>query len=140
MARRKSKPAKRETQVRKVVSEGVDVRAVKAPSGRPATTVEVEIAPDRLKQVLAEPSEVREVVSQVSDVGGDDQHQRLSKMGERARAPGERVLRYAGTHYGSAGANLKVQVKTQAGTVEARPRDVREADKPGDGGTSRHQP
>ncbi len=140
MARRQSKPTKRETRASKIASESVDVRAVKVPSGRAATAVEVEIAPDRLKHVLGERSEVREVVSQCSDVDGDLQDQRLSKMGERNRAPGERVVRYSGTHYGSAGANLKVQVKTQAGTVEARPRDVREADKPGGGGTNRHEP
>jgi hypothetical protein len=143
MARKRSRSKKRTRTSEappRTVSEGVKVRAVSSSSGRAATTVHVEVEPERIKRQVARFDRVDEVVAEIPcETEGNAVHwdeQRLEKAAEDVRPDGERTLRYTGTRYAGTDVGrhgVGVRLKTPAGTFEA-PRSVkaREADKPGD--------
>jgi hypothetical protein len=117
--------------------EGVDVRAVKTTRGRAATTVHVELDPERLPGAAAP----REVVAALPTDDGDGspvrwEEQPLREAGEGRRGDGKRSLRYSGTRYEGSDAGrygIKVRVRTDAGQVSTGPEGtVREADEPED--------
>jgi hypothetical protein len=139
-ARKRSKRSKaagrRPAALRKAPTDAVTVTAVKTTQGRAATTVHVEIDPERLAGARRE--EVEGVVAQVPSADARDGRVRWC---EEPLIPagdgGARTLRYLGTRYeGSDAARLgiKVRVRTRGGTVSSGKLPVREADKPeGDG-------
>ena len=143
MARKRSrseKPGRTDDASSRAVSEGVKVRAVASNSGRAATTVHVEVEPERIKRQVDRFDRVDEVVAEIpkeiegSAVRWDEQ--RLEKTAEDVRPDGERTLRYTGTHYAGCDAarhGIGVRLQTPLGTFEApRSGKAREADKPGD--------
>lgn len=126
----------------RTVSEGVTVHAVHAPSGRPATTVHVEVDAERLKRTVHHFDKVEGVVAEFPNAAdGDDvrwEDQRLDKTGEDVRPGGERTLHYSGTRYDACDApryGIGVRVETPEGPLETRrsPGAVHDADKPGEG-------
>ena len=104
-------------------AEGVAVRAVRTARGRAATTVQVEVDPERL------PAAPREVVAELPKAEGEDgpvrwEEQRLLEAGEERRAEGKRTLRYSATRYEGSDAaryGIKVRVQTDAGEVATGP-------------------
>ena len=116
------------------------VRTVKSTGGPPATTVHVEVKPDKLKDAVGEFAKVEQVVAEIPEQRADAvrwQETKLYKYAEKPDAPGGHTVQYASTHYGpseTAKYGVRVRVKTDTGSVRVRepgdPRSVREADKP----------
>lgn len=134
--------SKKRRQARKgagAAPDAVVVRAVKTARGRAATTVHVELEPERVAGPDA-PDEIEEVVAELPTVddGGESvrwDEQRLARTGDETRPGGARRVRYAATRYEGSDASrfgIKVRVKTRAGTVTRDGIRVREEGTPED--------
>lgn len=149
MSRTPRKPRKREREEKSATAsaraaprgepEGIDVRAVKTTRGRAATTIQVEIEPERVTG-RPDPEAVQEVTAELPRVEGGERSPRweaqpLVKAGEQVDHGAPKV-RYVATRYeGSDLSNgIRVSVKTCAGTLAKDGVRVREADKPEDPG------
>jgi hypothetical protein len=132
IAKRRGKETPRRSGGRK----GVAVQAVKTTQGPPATTVHVDVDPERLPgaKALREVEEVVAELPRADEAGGGVRwlSHRLSRASEEERA-GRRTLRYVATCYEGCDAveyGIRIHVRTKAGEVHAEGRAVREADKP----------
>jgi hypothetical protein len=113
---------------RKVASDGIKVTAVSRHSGRPATAVDVEVDPVRLKQAIGEYGRVTAVVAEIPGPASGDgvAHSTLEPLhpvGQAATPPGQgAVQHYSATHLGPSDPRrgVEISVETEAGTVEAQ--------------------
>ncbi len=102
--------------------------------------VQVEVAPDRLRGPKGA-REIEEVVAEIPRVDGGRgvkwEEERLARAADELRPGAGRSLRYVATRYQPCDApplDIKVRVKTKAGTVTRDGIPVREAGKPDDEG------
>lgn len=145
MARKRSRSAKggaarSKANAPRTISEGVTVHAVRASSGRPATTVHVEVDAARVERQVERFEDPEEVVAEFPNAEGGDQvrweEQRLARTSDAVQPGGERTLRYSGTRLDRSDVaryGIGVRLKTPGGTLETRRECAsRDADKPGD--------
>lgn len=121
----------------RAVAEGVEVEAVKATSGRAATTVHVDVAPERVRQ-LEGAGEVKRVVAEIpraeEGAGVRWEEQPLAKAAEEQRPDGARTIRYSATRMDGEDAaryGIGVRIETEVGALRTPPGGVvKGADKP----------
>lgn len=145
MSRKREREGKRATAFPQAAPragpEAIAVRAVKTTCGRAATTIHVEIEPERVTG-RRDPDAVEEVTAELPklDAGESSPHweaQPLVKAGEVGEH-GTPKVRYVATRYEGSDLSshgIRVSVKTAAGTLARDGVRVREADKPEDPGT-----
>ncbi len=125
-------------------SRGVRVTSVTSSSGRPATSIDVDVEPETVQEnIQGKFTDIRSVVARVphnrkEEVDWQDEH--LSKVSERKAEPGKKgSVRYSGTLYGATDAKrlgVGVRVETDAGNLDADAEGeslAHDADKPPDG-------
>lgn len=118
----------------------IAAHAVKTTRGRAATTIEVELEPERIAG-REDPEGVKEVIAELPSAEDDESaprwdEQPLDRAADEIGDGGTRKVRYVATRYEGSDAakfGIRVKVKTAAGTVAKDGVRVREADKPDDG-------
>lgn len=119
--------------------EGIAARAVKTTRGRAATTIAVEVEPERLAG-RDDPEAVEKVVAELPSAEDDEsaprwEEQPLDRAAEEVGDGGKRRVRYLATRYAGTDASkygIRIKVKTAGGTLAKEGIPVREADKPED--------
>jgi hypothetical protein len=116
-----------------VATKGLKVTAVKATSGRSATSVHVEVEPDELKRDVGEFDEVRSVSARIPEESEGPGHVRWRNEPLRPAGAGEKesggrrrtVKQYFNVHYGPTAAEdlgVGLELETDRGKVKAPPR------------------
>jgi hypothetical protein len=118
---------------RKVASQGIKVTAVSLKSGHPATAVDVELDPVKLKEAIGEYGQVRAVVADIAGERDRDgalarsTQEPLHAVGHPPEAPPPpgTAEHYSSTHLGPSDPRrgVEISVETDAGVVEAQGAD-----------------